>query len=175
MIRSRDSKLIYKSLMAGEVINKMIPDSVGSELIENPSYTALVDSQMEYEVLYQNIGYKLVAVNEAFYLQSSDNEEVKDSAMDIQVIIEAISIGMQKNHIHKGQFTDYSVGLPSGLIDWCMNDEEIVKILKECNIKDGLDKAIQSKLIVRRLAFKNAHGRLSLSAGGEALFDALLA
>ncbi|MEY8240564.1 MAG: hypothetical protein RPT25_09485 [Cycloclasticus sp.] len=173
MIRSTESKRVYKAFMAGEVINKTIPNDSKSELVENTLYNALVTEQMNYETLYQNIGYKLSALDEAFYLQGLSNEDSRDPAMEVQVIIEALSIGMLKNHVPKGRFTEYSAGLPTGLIERCMADDEITDLLHNCNIKDGLDKAIQNKLIARKLAFKNAHGRLVLSAGGKAIFDAI--
>ena len=173
MIRSPESQRLYKAFMAGEVINKMIPNGAKSELVESPLYNALVAEQINYETLYQNIGYKLSALDEAFYLQGLTSEDASDSAMEVQVIVEALSIGMLKNHVPKGRFTEYSAGLPTGLIERCMADEEITDLLHDCNIKDGLDKAIQNKLIVRKLAFENAHGRLVLSAGGKAIFEAI--
>jgi hypothetical protein len=123
--------------------------------------------------LYKNIGYKLTPLDEAFYLQGISDDESKDTAMEVQIIIEAISIGMLKNHVPHTPFTEYSAGLPSWLIDKCMIDEEIIDLLHDCNIKDGLEKAIQNKLIGRKLAFENSHGRLVLSAGGKAIFEAI--
>jgi hypothetical protein len=173
MIRSPDSQKIYKTFMSGEIINKMIPSSTKSELVENPLYNALLIEQDDYENLYQNIGYKLTPLDEAFYLQGISDDESNDTAMEVQIIIEAISIGMLKNHIPHTQFTEYSAGLPAGLIEKCIVDEEITDLLHDCNIKDGLEKAIQNKLIGRKLAFENSHGRLVLSAGGKAIFEAI--
>lgn len=174
MIRSSESQSIYKTLMAGEVINKHIPNGHSSGLVSNPMYESIVNDQDDYEALYQNIGFKLVAIDGAFYLKDiRELEGQRDASMEMQVIIEAIAIGMYKNHIPKSRLLDFNLGLPDSFIGACLEDSEISDLLSECGIKEDFDKAINNKLLSRKIAYLNGGKRLVLSESGRAVFNAL--
>ncbi len=171
-MRADLSRAIYRDLINGRLINKIIIDK--DEGIENPLYDEILKNGADYIHLYQNIGYELHQVGDSFMIRDLDIEDqYLKAAAKVQVLIDLLSRLLQVSGMHPDKLTDISAGLTPDELSSCDKDEEFNMILQACRMDGTLSEEVQTNLIGRKIACLNSKGRLVLTSGGAAFYEQL--
>lgn len=166
------SRLIYKELINGNVINKMCRE--GEHLIQNPLFDELSNeyNREHYAYMYSYIGYELKQLGDCFVINEVGKDDVlSDVAMKVQALLVVLCRGITQIPLLTSVITDFQAGLSKEHLTTIGENDEYQQILKAVGLKTDLTKEIENVLIARKLAYWNHLDKLVLSDGGVALLD----
>lgn len=166
------SRMIYRELINGNVINKNIRQ--GDHLIPNPLFDELASEQnrQHYEHMYSYIGYEIRQLGDSFFINEVGKGDVlSDVSMKIQALLMVICRGITQIPLLTSVITDFNAGLSKTHIESMADNEEYTDILKAVGLKNTLLKEVENVLVIRKVAYWNHLERLVLSNGGEAILD----
>lgn len=166
------SKLIYRELINGNVINKV--HRQGDHLVPNPLFDEVSSeyNREHYDHLYSYIGYDLKQLGDCFFLNESGKDEVlSDVAMKVQALLVVLCRGITQIPLLTSVITDFHAGLSKEHLEAIGENDEYQQILKAVGLNNSLSKEVDKVLITRKFAYWNHLDRLVLSNGGLALLD----
>lgn len=164
------SQQIYREFMNGRVINEwtyhkdgsMKPDVRYEELFKN--YDSV------YRELYENIGYELVLRSGFTFCRSLDEDDTyTDVAMKVQSLLMILARGVQELGYDFELLTTHEAGVSDQLLEQVETDEKR-DILLACGLKKPLIDEVKNVLETRNIAYRNAKGKLVLTAAGKGFF-----
>lgn len=166
------STKIYRTLFNGNAINKRHYVNGGFE----PSllYDELMSDLEAYTHLYSMIGYELRPLDNSFiFVAIGTDENYRESAMRIQVLLEVITRQLASIPIPTEALLDFRYGVSRDQLKRIGDIDEVKDILSACKVGNDFMKAVENNLVARNLAFWNHKDGLVLSDCGLALFDDL--
>lgn len=171
MIDKRLSQQIYRELMNGRVINELVYQKDGS-MKPDARYEELFNNyDSDYRELYENIGYELVLKGGFAFSRSLDEDDAySDVAMKIQSLLMVIARGIQELGYDFELLTTHEAGVSDQLLEQLETDEK-KDILLACGLKKSLIDEVKNVLETRNIAYRNAKGKLVLTAAGRVFFE----
>ena len=162
---------IYKQLINGNAINKHGFEA--GERVVNPLFDEVFCNIEHYQAQYALLGFELAMLGDAYFLREANlNEQYREAAMRIQVVMEVLARGMSQIPLLPEALMDYKAGLPAADIQHIGEQAEIEEILKACTMKD-LPSEVENNLVRRGLALWNLDQALVFTDSGKAFFNEL--
>lgn len=171
MINKELSQQIYREFMNGRVINELAYQKDGS-MQPDVRYEELFNNyDSDYRDLYENIGYELV-LREGFAFSRSleEDDSYSDVAMKIQTLLMIVARGIQELGYDFELITTHDAGVSDTLLEQVETDEK-KDILLACGLKKSLIDEVKNVLETRNVAYRNAKGKLVLTAAGKGFFE----
>lgn len=171
MIDKELSQQIYRELMNGRVINELVYRKDGS-MQPDARYEELFNNyDSDYRELYENIGYELVLKDSFAFSRSLDEDDsYSDVAMKIQSLLMIIARGIQELGYDFELLVTHDAGVSDQLLEQVETDEKR-DILLACGLKKSLIDEVKNVLETRNIAYRNASGKLVLTAAGRGFFS----
>lgn len=166
------SQLIYKELINGSLIPKTYRR--GEFLVPNPLFDELANAHNleDYQTLYAVIGYELRQLENCFFINELNKEEVlSDVAMKIQALLVILCRGITQIPLLISVLTDFQAGLDKKHLEAMDQNDEFQQILRAVGSKHALSREVENILITRKIAYWNHFDRLVLSDGGIDLLE----
>lgn len=164
------SKTIYFELINGKFINKQV--YLDGQLQSNPLYDEIIMNLDAYSEHYDLMGFILSNCGDAFILREEINDRYRDTpALKVQALLLIISKFCSMIGTRVEALLNYKVGLKRANIDAIGVFDEVIDILKACDMKSSLSSEIDNNLVNRGIAFWNQIDGLVLSNGGIAIFN----
>ena len=175
MINKELSQQIYREFMNGRVINELAYQKDGS-MKPDARYEELFNNyDSDYRDLYENIGYELVLKEGFAFSRSLDEDDTySDVAMKIQALLMIVARGIQELGYDFELLTTHEAGVSDQLLEQVETDEKR-DILLACGLKKSLIDEVKNVLETRNIAYKNAKGKLVLTAAGRGFFAEVFA
>lgn len=172
-IRPDFSRAIHKQLANGAMLNKSKMD--GNLLVPNPLFDEVVLNEGEYRQQYNNIGYELTQLGDAFFLNELDKSEtLSDAAAKIQTLLSVLFAGCKLIHRPTGMLTDWNAGLEMQHLAAFNENDDFTQLIRAVGMKKDLQTEVLNNLVARGIAFLNHREALALTEGGIALLDHML-
>jgi hypothetical protein len=170
VINKELSQQIYREFMNGRVINELAYQKDGS-MQPDARYEELFNNyDSDYRDLYKNIGYELVLRDGfAFSRSLEEDDTYSDVAMKIQTLLMIVARGIQELGYDFELITTHDAGVSDTLLEQVETDEK-KDILLACGLKKSLIDEIKNVLENRNIAYRNARGKLVLTAAGKGFF-----
>lgn len=155
-VNSDHAKTLYKSLTAGEVINKHVLDKKSGAIISNPYFIELMRCETEYMKHYQMMGYELKNAGDFFYLYDNDvNVDDKQSSKTkiyAAIILLVRYITQEKRYLYD-VLTDEHYGVSREDLLGMMNDTHYSHILLSSKLDsvDGMIKVLKQRQLIFEL------------------------
>jgi hypothetical protein len=165
------SQQIYREFMNGRVINELVYQKDGS-MQPDARYEELFNNyDSDYRELYENIGYELILKDGFAFSRSLDEDDsYSDVAMKIQSLLMIIARGIQELGYDFELLTTHDAGVSDHLLEQVETGEKR-DILLACGLKKSLIDEVKNVLETRNIAYRNAKGKLVLTAAGQGFFD----
>lgn len=166
------SRLIYRELINGNVINKL--HCQGDHLVPNPLFDELANefNREHYEQLYSYIGFEIKQLGDCFFLNEFGKDDVlSDVAMKVQCLLVVLCRGITQIPLLTSVITDHNAGLSETHLEVMSKNDEYQQILSAVGFKHSFSKELDNVLVTRKFAYWNHLDRLVLSDGGIALLD----
>ena len=164
------SRAIYKDFISGRIINKY--ELIEGELLESPKFRELVSNLDKYRYLYDLMGYRICSIGDAaFRIDREDRlNEYNDNAADIQVLIQALAIGVYSFGVAPGIMLDPHTGISEKMINDIGELEQQRILLETRKYKLPLVESVNTILVRRGVMYQTMSGRYCLTQAGLYLF-----
>ncbi|MDP0562701.1 MAG: hypothetical protein QS721_10415 [Candidatus Endonucleobacter sp. (ex Gigantidas childressi)] len=164
------SRAIYKDFISGRIINKH--ELIEGELTESPKFRELVSNLDKYRSKYYLLGYLICSIgDEAFRIHREDKQnEYNDNAADIQVLIQALAIGVYSFGVAPGIMLYPNTGISEKMINDIGELEQQRILLETRKYKLPLVESVKTILVRRGVMYQTMSGRYCLTQAGLHLF-----
>lgn len=172
-VDQRKSRVLYESLINGQVVNEFIFKD--SSLMPNFLYEELISNfDRYYRELYANIGFELVLQQSFAYIRSIEPDETQnDTVRKVMGLLLVLGRGVTELGFQFELLTDPDVGISSEILKQIEQGEDKQEVLAACELKGGLVSNMEKLLGKKNIAFQNAKGNWVLSDAGKAFFAEL--
>jgi hypothetical protein len=174
-INKMSSQLIYKALIASEVINKDIYEPKTGTLVPNPLFAELVDFEREYAEHYAMMGYSLVNAGDYYHLGDEDvNIDDKQSSKTkiYASIILLVRFITQEQRMLYDLITDINYGISLEEANKMAENSDYKHMLASSKL--GSVDEMFKLLSKRQFVHKMVNGKFILSSAGKDIVEDII-